>query len=156
MSGWRPILVLDFDGVLHSYTSGWQGARSIPDLPVPGAMAFLENTVDRFTVKILSSRSHQWGGRGAMKKWLVHHMTGHLLQVPAFRSYRDKFDGDIDYPMCAMEEKAARQIINKIGFPLFKPPATVTLDDRALTFTGTFPQIHEIREFTPWNRKGKT
>ena len=26
----KPILCLDFDGVLHSYTSGWRGAR-IPD-----------------------------------------------------------------------------------------------------------------------------
>jgi hypothetical protein len=32
----KPILCLDFDGVLHSYTSGWKGAAVIPDPPVPG------------------------------------------------------------------------------------------------------------------------
>ena len=66
----KPILVLDFDGVIHGYQSGWKGAANIPDPPVPGAQEFIVGALDKFEVHILSSRSHQWGGRRAMKRWL--------------------------------------------------------------------------------------
>ena len=69
----KPILCLDFDGVIHSYTSGWKGARNIPDPPVPGALDFILAVQAQFQVVILSSRSHQWGGRRAMKRWLTEH-----------------------------------------------------------------------------------
>lgn len=32
----KQTVVFDFDGVIHSYTSGWKGATVIPDPPVPG------------------------------------------------------------------------------------------------------------------------
>lgn len=61
----KPILCLDFDGVIHSYVSGWQGAAVIPDAPVDGALDFIANAVSRFKVAIYSTRSHQPGGREA-------------------------------------------------------------------------------------------
>lgn len=66
----KPILCLDFDGVIHSYLSGWKGAHFIPDPPVSGAMAFLIEAVKAFDVQIFSSRSHQEGGIAAMKAWV--------------------------------------------------------------------------------------
>ena len=66
----KPILCLDFDGVLHSYESGWKGASVIPDPPVPGAIAFLREAVQHFSVYIFSSRSNQEGGKTAMAEWL--------------------------------------------------------------------------------------
>lgn len=35
------ILSIDFDGVIHSYTSRWKGVDVIPDMPVPGAFEAL-------------------------------------------------------------------------------------------------------------------
>lgn len=73
MNEWRPILCLDFDGVLHSYTSGWQGPAVIPDPPVSGALEFLEEAVKHFKVCIYSARSGQHGGIDAMRIWLLEH-----------------------------------------------------------------------------------
>lgn len=65
----KPNLIVDFDGVIHSYTSGWQGADEIPDPPVPGAAEWLAEAVEHFTINIHSSRTHQSGGVRAMKEY---------------------------------------------------------------------------------------
>lgn len=76
----RKTLVVDFDGVLHSYVSGWKGPTSIPDAPVDGALDFLESAIERFEVAILSSRSREAGGIDAMKAWLLEHgLDAHVL-----------------------------------------------------------------------------
>jgi hypothetical protein len=69
----KKTLVVDFDGVLHSYASGWKGPTSIPDPPVPGAFVFLAHATERFDVAVLSSRSRETGGIDAMKRWLADH-----------------------------------------------------------------------------------
>lgn len=66
----KPMLCLDFDGVIHSYKSGWRGGDIIPDQPVKGAIEFLTIAVERFTVVIFSSRSNMPNGIEAMKHWL--------------------------------------------------------------------------------------
>lgn len=92
------ILCLDFDGVLHAYTSGWQGADVIPDPAVPGAAEFLEEALEHFKVHIFSSRSHQPGGIAAMKEWcnleFGHVLAGDLhfptVKPPAFIGLDDR------------------------------------------------------------------
>lgn len=117
----KPILCLDFDGVIHSYTSGWKGAETIPDPPVPGAVEFLSEALGSFAVAIYSSRSHQPGGRKAMQIWLAQH------------SHPD--------------------LVDSISWPDHKPSAMVTIDDRAITFTGEWPSIETLKNFKPWNKK---
>jgi hypothetical protein len=67
----RKTIVVDFDGVLHSYTSGWKGATVVPDPPVEGALAWLTAAVQRFDVAISSSRTREKGGIEAMRDWLL-------------------------------------------------------------------------------------
>jgi hypothetical protein len=106
----RLTISVDFDGVLHSYSSGWQGARNIPDEPVPGAMQWLLELLDdeRFEVCIYSSRSHALGGISAMHAWLQHHMGPRVRELqfpsrkpPAHVSVDDRgwrFDGEFPGP----------------------------------------------------------
>jgi len=131
-----PILCLDFDGVLHSYTSGWKGARVIPDGPMPGAIDWLRSLLtdaecvcamapryDRFDVQIYSSRSRYWGGRRAMRNWLAYQ----FVQAGYYR-----------------------QLVELLKFPKAKPPAFLTIDDRAMCFTGEFPTVDEMQAFKPF------
>ena len=124
----KPILCLDFDGVVHSYASGWKGARNIPDPPVEGALTFMEDALmGGWDVVIHSSRARYWGGITAMRNWLRKH---------AGNSW--------DTMGVALAD---------VRFTRWKPSAVVTIDDRALTFTGEWPNIKELKEFKPWNKK---
>lgn len=135
----KPILCLDFDGVVHSYTSGWKGADVIPDDPVPGTVEFLEKALEHFDVQIFSSRSHQPNGIDAMQAWLVMHVTRH-------------FDCEFHHGS-PREFDRAMAILKAITFPMEKPAAMISIDDRALTFEGTWPAIDTLRTFKPWNKR---
>lgn len=123
-------LCLDFDGVLNSYLSGWQGPGIISDPPTQGAMEFLIEAIQHFKVAIFSSRSAHLGGVHAMQYWLLDHLEPHVGQADALR------------------------IVNEvIDWPTDKPPAFVSIDDRCMLFTGVWPDMEELQAFTPWNAK---
>ena len=134
---WNPIICVDFDGVIHSYTSGWAGIDKIIDSPVEGAIGWLTAhlpTPKAFKlpnivytgpiVQIYSSRSRSRKGRRAMKTWLLFH---------------------------GLDRAYIKERILK--FPRKKPPAFLTVDDRAWCFVGTFPTTKEMVDFTPWYKK---
>lgn len=125
----KPTLCLDFDGVLHSYKSGWiDHAIIIPDDPVPGMADFLLEASKNFEICVYSSRSHQEGGIAAMQMWLLNWLVKELTK-------------DVAWPLYKL-----------IKFPRHKPSAFVTLDDRALTFRGKWPTMETLLAFKPWNR----
>ena len=130
----KPILCLDFDGVIHGYQSGWKGADVIDDPPVPGAMAFLIEAVEHFDVQIFSSRTHQPGGLAAMAEYVCGHLTD-LIQM-----------------RCEPGLSIAA-VLGGISYPKNKPPALVSIDDRAICFTGEWPEIETLKSFKPWNKK---
>lgn len=126
----KPILCLDFDGVLHAYTSGWQGIDVIPDGPVPGAMGFLRDAVEKFEVHVLSSRSREEEGRAAMVAWVREHLAAEFGEVEGAR------------------------IGAELVWPRVKPPAFVSLDDRAIRFEGVWPNVEDLLAFEPWTKRG--
>ena len=48
---------------------------------------------------------------------------------------------------------SAMHLLRQLSFPTQKPPAHVSLDDRAITFTGLFPDLEILRAFKPWNKQ---
>lgn len=124
-----PILCLDFDGVLHSYTSGWKGVAVVPDCPTHGALEFLARAVDMFEVHVYSSRSKSFSGRRAMQDWLSNHLKLHFGSLKGGAIFR------------------------AIKWPWFKPAAFVTIDDRALQFTGEWPALLDLLAFRTWTQK---
>ena len=70
----KKLLSLDFDGVLHSYTSGYTGdPYDIPDPPVKGSKAFLKEAIKHFDVGIHSSRLRHFFGKVVVRDWLIKH-----------------------------------------------------------------------------------
>lgn len=95
-------VVFDFDGVIHSYISGWQGASVIPDPPVPG----IKGTIDclkeaGFKIVCQSTRASSPEGTKAIeeycKKYNINIDDITDRKPPAFCYVDDralKFDGD--------------------------------------------------------------
>lgn len=145
----NPTICIDFDGVIHSYTSGWKGVSAIPDPPVPGAIDALLRYLDAdFGVFIYSSRSKSLRGRWAMKRWLGKAIADHWVNGGESRF--------ISFAECECWGDAY-SIVNCISWPWFKPAALITIDDRALTFNGDWSapefQPDVIKGFRPWNSK---
>ena len=61
---------LDFDGVVHSYQSGWQGETVISDPPIHGVDKAIHQLRKEYRVVIHSARCRTEDGRVAIKKWL--------------------------------------------------------------------------------------
>lgn len=70
----KQTVVFDFDGVIHSYTSGWKGETVIPDPPVPGiSMAIEDIRAAGYEVVVVSTRCATREGLRAVRNWLWEH-----------------------------------------------------------------------------------
>ena len=119
----KPTLCIDFDGVIHAYSRGWQDGE-IYDNMVSGFLPWAEQAQKHFTLVIYSSRSSTIEGRLAMGKWLADHL----------RKWRGE---PINLTMAAE-----------------KPAAWLTIDDRAVLFTGRWNdptlQPETLLKFKSW------
>jgi len=126
------LLCLDFDGVMNSYTSGWikEDPTYLPDDAVPGCFAFINQARQHFDIVIHSSRLRYEGAERSMRNWMVRE-----AQKQGFNL------------------QDAEDIEGNVTFSVAKPPAHVTLDDRAIQFNGVFPDLDAIIDFRPWNKR---
>lgn len=114
----------DFDGVIHSYKSGWKGVAEIPDPPIDLEVMKKELTLLKnhfnYKIAIYSTRCASLEGRNAIWEWLKKYDLNLLIDE-----------------LCDV-----------------KPPATVYVDDRALLFDGCWSGMADkIYEFKNWTEK---
>lgn len=135
----KPILCVDFDGVIHSYTSGWKGATVIPDPPVPGALRWLWKATEWFDVQVYSSRSKDFEALKAMSAWFLDQSTAEFGH---------------DHPMACITHTPTGPTY-PITFAHEKPAAFLTIDDRAICFEGDWNEFDpaELLDFKPWNKR---
>lgn len=130
MAEFKKTVCLDFDGVVHSYKSGWKGVDIIPDPIVDGAIAFMLTMLAAgWRVAIHSTRSHQPEGMRAMANWLRRESGNAWYESPGGPGIED------------------------IVFVEEKPPAILYIDDRGFHFEGTFPTLEFMENFKSWVQK---
>lgn len=130
----KPIICVDFDGVIHSYEKGWQNGELYGTV-IPGFFEWVEAAKDVFKIVIYSSRSKDEDSVIKMGAWL--------------HEQRRKWRIASGFP----NDKS----ITEIEFAHEKPPAFLTIDDRAITFNGDWYDDvwwpEKLRLFKPWNVK---
>jgi hypothetical protein len=129
----KPILCLDFDGVIHSYDSGWKSIDVVADTVTNGFFDWLETARDVFDVVVYSSRSSYIDGLTAMEAWFRKEYHAHYAAT--FNDFADV----------------------GIRFAHEKPAAFLTIDDRALCFSGRWNDYDPVTllRFLPWNKRTK-
>lgn len=128
-------IAVDFDGVIHQYTTKQKGEWDplyIPDPPMPGAFDWLKGMVKHFKVVIYSARFTPRGNTEA--DWAE--------AVDAKEAVRGWM---LKYGLQAM-------VLHQLEFWMSpgKPTALVYIDDRGFRFEGTFPTKNQIHQLKPW------
>lgn len=116
--GRKQTIAVDFDGVIHRYSRGWQDG-TIYDPPVDGAREALERLHRRYKVVIFTTRVN-----------------------PDMRGSNVQMDRVVDW----LKEHGFRQGVHFDEVTHVKPPAVVYIDDRALRFTSWDQALHELHE----------
>jgi hypothetical protein len=136
VSDFKPILAIDFDGVVRPYLHGWQDG-AIYDRIMPGFCEWAEEAKTHFRLVIYSSRSKTEEGCQVMHDWMVEEI----------HQWADSRPGGSILSLLDFE------------FAHEKPPAFLTIDDRAIQFRGDWsaPELSpdNLRAFKPWNAKPK-
>lgn len=109
----KPILCIDFDGVIHDYLKGWQDGSIYGDV-TPGFFDWASRAKGRFKLVIYSSRSKDAAQLEDMRAWLEQKIA---------------------------EAMFASVSIDDFEFSGVKPPAFLTIDDRCVRFDGRWDLI---------------
>jgi hypothetical protein len=143
---WKPVakapreftVAVDFDNVLHSYTSPWSHAADIKDPPLPDALAWLE----------------QFAADGARIILHTCRLTGWNPMQAGF------FAGDPDAVQAAIWEWLKRHGLSEAACArvslwtwVGKPHADAYVDDKAIAFCGDFMSASKLKGMVAYHRR---
>lgn len=129
-----PTVSIDFDGVLHSYTSPWTTGSEINDGPTPGALEAVQSYINAgLRVIVCSAR----------------------VKDEVDEGYSNSKDGTSKERVNAVEAWLEKHGFPKLKVTAEKPEAILYIDDRGYMFKGdNWPCVGYIKTFRPWNRGG--
>lgn len=144
----KPTLCLDFDGVIHSYTSGWKGVGQIPDPPTAGFFDWVKEADKYFLLQVYSSRSKEPIGNEAIRRWLIDRW----IEASGGTVMSDFGKAGISMHFCSspIGEPAVHAFNLLISHE--KPAAFLTIDDRAWCFDGTWPNPEMLLLYKTWQQ----
>lgn len=120
-------IAIDFDGVIHTYSKGWQDG-TIYDKPVPGAFAAIRALMHDYAVFIHTTRNPNEVGA-----WVYN--TGGL---------KWKVDADFPVPPEFWNGDASTDLVLITNRKL---PALAYIDDRAVRFHEWPQAMADLQEF---------
>lgn len=147
-------LAIDFDGVIHAYSRGWQDG-SVYDEPMPGAREALETLAGRYRLEIFTARDEL----NPVLAWLGKHgLAGFISNVtnvkPKAALYLD------DRAMHFQEwPEAVRAIEERLRLdswePIFPPEEVPEVPESLIeqadrTITSIANELERLRGFTDW------
>lgn len=115
-------ILLDFDGTINSYVSGFTGPTDLPDPPLPGGIEFLQMLLDHPVYDPVIFTTRAWQGHG---------------------------DEDFDAKIRAIKDWFIRYGIAKAQAETLlitaeKRLAKLIIDDNCFRFVGTYPTLDEL------------
>lgn len=133
--GFVRTIAVDFDGVIHQYSQGWQDG-SIYDPPMPGAREGLVALMSEYAVYVHTTRDPEMTARW-MARWLMlptaYEREGELGSVFVAVTANDR--GGVDEHMVYRDPVEFWNDQERLLVSNRKLPAYVYVDDRAYRFT---------------------
>jgi hypothetical protein len=123
-----PTVAVDFDGVIHAYSKGWQDG-TIYDGPVPGAFDALRRLMDDHAVFVHTTRN-----ASQVARW-IEDRTGHGIECVTRVS-------PLPWRRTFWNERGLLLVTNR------KLPAIAYIDDRAIPFTDWTQALKDLGKLT--------
>lgn len=122
-------ITLDFDGVIHAYTSPWSGADVVCDGVVPGAIDAIQSYQEAgYFVSVYSTRSHSFGGIAAMRQAMYGWIMDHF----------------------APDTTTANRVYTELEWPTELLPSILYVNDNGYRFEGEFPSLEFLKSAKSW------